>query len=346
MSAQKEFLETPVKGTIVCAAEALDPVTCGAEGAAAPLGSLEVQWENSGLYWQAMKRMNRVTSAYFALSGVTGYTSGEPFCSASPLTLGSGVPKHFPQLCCHGDGSVCRRQSRVWSKLAGTEEEAAVWTGWTAFSSRAFQNLPGASLKQKDKNEEEEGVGLPVGCYGPTHCFLKEASHKAFTTVTTKTLIISSETPGSLRRLKLRGMWLSAGQSPALSPPEELDPQTLPHSELYEKCWANRKLVVGAAILGGVLAAEGAITGRVIVVEKIVTMLHRGPEGAEARAWWGGGVLSQIHGNDQLGICLYGVLSRPAAYLHNNATQHKAAPTQLWFTTAPHGGPGADEASH
>lgn len=26
-----------------------------------------------------------------------------------------------------------------------------------------------------------------------------------------------------------RGMWLSAAQSPVLSPPEELDPQTLPH---------------------------------------------------------------------------------------------------------------------
>lgn len=35
------------------------------------------------------------------------------------------------------------------------------WTGWTAFSSRAFQNLPGAPLKQKE--EEEEEVGLPVG---------------------------------------------------------------------------------------------------------------------------------------------------------------------------------------
>lgn len=45
------------QGTIVCAAEALHPVTCGAEGAAAPLGSLEVQQENSGLYWQAMKRI-------------------------------------------------------------------------------------------------------------------------------------------------------------------------------------------------------------------------------------------------------------------------------------------------
>lgn len=44
-------------------------------------------------------------------------------------------------------------------KLIGTKEEAAVWTGWTTFSSRAFQNLPGASLKQK----EEEEVGFPVG---------------------------------------------------------------------------------------------------------------------------------------------------------------------------------------
>lgn len=60
-----------------------------------------------------------------------------------------------------GDRAVRRRQHRVWSKLTGTEEEAAVWTGWTAFSSRAFQNLPGASLKQKE--EEEEEVGLPVG---------------------------------------------------------------------------------------------------------------------------------------------------------------------------------------
>lgn len=41
----------------------------------------------------------------------------------------------------------------------GPEEEAAVWKGWTAFSSRAFQNLPGASLKQR----EEAGDGLPVG---------------------------------------------------------------------------------------------------------------------------------------------------------------------------------------
>lgn len=37
----------------------------------------------------------------------------------------------------------------------GPEEEAAVWKGWTAFSSRAFQNLPGASLKQR----EEAGKG-------------------------------------------------------------------------------------------------------------------------------------------------------------------------------------------
>lgn len=64
-----------------------------------------------------------------------------------------------PVCSCRGDGAVC---SRVWSKLAGTEEEAAVWTGWAAFSSRAFQNLPGASLKQKEEEEEEE-VGLPVG---------------------------------------------------------------------------------------------------------------------------------------------------------------------------------------
>lgn len=34
-------------------------------------------------------------------------------------------------------------------------------------------------------------------------------------------------------------------------------------AEVYEKCWANRRLVVGAAILGGKLAAEGAIRGRV-----------------------------------------------------------------------------------
>lgn len=54
---------------------------------------------------------------------------------------------------------MCGRRSGVWSELAGTEEEAAVWTGWSAFGSRAFQNLPGASLKQK----EEEEVGLPVG---------------------------------------------------------------------------------------------------------------------------------------------------------------------------------------
>lgn len=62
---------------------------------------------------------------------------------------------------------MCRRQSRVWSKLAGTEEEAAVWTASTGFSSRAFQNLPGASLKQKE--EEEEEVGLPVGMLQASH---------------------------------------------------------------------------------------------------------------------------------------------------------------------------------
>lgn len=33
--------------------------------------------------------------------------------------------------------------------------------------------------------------------------------------------------------------------------------------ELYEKCWADQRLVVTAAILGGKLAAEGTITGRV-----------------------------------------------------------------------------------
>lgn len=34
-------------------------------------------------------------------------------------------------------------------------------------------------------------------------------------------------------------------------------------ARLYEKCWANRRLAVGAAILGGELAAEGAVAGRV-----------------------------------------------------------------------------------
>lgn len=33
--------------------------------------------------------------------------------------------------------------------------------GCTAFSSRAFHQLPGASLKQKEEEDEEE-VGLPV----------------------------------------------------------------------------------------------------------------------------------------------------------------------------------------
>lgn len=37
-----------------------------------------------------------------------------------------------------------------------------------------------------------------------------------------------SSAPSFVFPLK-RGMWLSAGQSPALSPPEELGPQTLPH---------------------------------------------------------------------------------------------------------------------
>lgn len=67
---------------------------------------------------------------------------------------------------------MCRRQNRVWSKLAGTKEEAAVWTGWTAFSSRAFQNLPGASLKQK----EEEEVGLPVGMLEAKHDHIRNAT--------------------------------------------------------------------------------------------------------------------------------------------------------------------------
>lgn len=44
----------------------------------------------------------------------------------------------------------------------GPEEEAAVWKGWTAFSSRAFQNLPGASLKQREE-AGREGDRLPVG---------------------------------------------------------------------------------------------------------------------------------------------------------------------------------------
>lgn len=48
-------------------------------------------------------------------------------------------------------------------RLTGTEEEAVVWTGWTAFSSRAFQNLPGASLKQKEE------VELPVGTLPTNH---------------------------------------------------------------------------------------------------------------------------------------------------------------------------------
>ncbi len=33
-------------------------------------------------------------------------------------------------------------------------------------------------------------------------------------------------------------------------------------AELYEKCSANRRLVVAAAILGGELAAEGAVACR------------------------------------------------------------------------------------
>lgn len=71
--------------------------------------------------------------------------------------------------------AVCRRQSRVWSKLAGTEEEAAVWTGWTAFSSRAFQNLPGASLKQREEEGEEE-EGLPVGMLEAKHDPVRSAT--------------------------------------------------------------------------------------------------------------------------------------------------------------------------
>lgn len=55
--------------------------------------------------------------------------------------------------------AAARRQGGAESGLAqgslGPEEEAAVWKGWTAFSSRDFQNLPGASLKQR----EEVGKG-------------------------------------------------------------------------------------------------------------------------------------------------------------------------------------------
>lgn len=50
----------------------------------------------------------------------------------------------------------------------------------------------------------------------------------------------------------------------------------------------------------------------VFVAEKIVTILHRGPEGAEAQSpglMKEGGVLRHVHGKDQEGICLYGVLS-------------------------------------
>lgn len=37
----------------------------------------------------------------------------------------------------------------------GLKRRRRFGTGWTAFSSRAFQNLPGASLKQKEAEEEE-----------------------------------------------------------------------------------------------------------------------------------------------------------------------------------------------
>ncbi|GAA6217232.1 uncharacterized [Lates japonicus] len=86
--------------------------------------------------------------------------------SPSKASEGSrGSAAEEKHLSCRGDGAVCRRQSRVWSKLAGTEEEAAVWTGWTAFSSRAFQNLPGASLKQKEGEEETFSI-MQLCCNG------------------------------------------------------------------------------------------------------------------------------------------------------------------------------------
>lgn len=52
----------------------------------------------------------------------------------------------------------------------------------------------------------------------------------------------------------------------------------------------------------------------VFVAEKIVAVLHRGPEGAGARSSAlvkGESAESErhVHGKDQLGICLHGVLS-------------------------------------
>lgn len=94
---------------------------------------------------------------------------------------------------CCGNRAVCRRQSRVWSELAGTEEEAAVWTGWAAFSSRAFQNLPGASLKQKEEAAEEE-EGLPVGMQETEHYSRGTAIfnvHRGSTVISLKILMLS-----------------------------------------------------------------------------------------------------------------------------------------------------------
>lgn len=50
---------------------------------------------------------------------------------------------------CRGDGSVCRRQSRVWSKLAGTEEEAAVWNGMDRIRFQGFPEPPRGFIKTK-----------------------------------------------------------------------------------------------------------------------------------------------------------------------------------------------------
>lgn len=83
--------------------------------------------------------------------------------SVETIALFSAGPRPVPVFGHQGNRAVSWRQSRVWSKLIGTEEEAAVWTGWTAFSSRAFQNLPGVSLKQKEEVDEEAEEGLPVG---------------------------------------------------------------------------------------------------------------------------------------------------------------------------------------
>lgn len=85
--------------------------------------------------------------------------------SAETIVLFSAGPSPVLFAVAVATGQPTGGRAGFGPKLAGTGEEAAVWMGWTALSSRAFQNLPGVSLKQKEEAAEEEG--LPAGVRGP-----------------------------------------------------------------------------------------------------------------------------------------------------------------------------------